>query len=218
MSGPSISELFIAIGAGLGVTLFMTVVSFVLGAVLAVPIAVMRTTSAWFVSAPAMAFIEIARGIPPLVWLLLLYFGISPILELDALPAAIIGLSLISAGYIAENLRAGIENVHVGQREAAMALGISPSRAFTRVIAPQAVNLALPPSASYAVGLLKDTAIASLIGVADVIFIAQNIVARGAPSVPVFLIAGACYLIISVPLSYFSRHVDYRIRQKVVIA
>lgn len=218
MPEPGIGELITNIGSGLGVTVFMTVVSFVLGAVLAVPIAVMRSAKLWFISAPAVAFIEITRGIPPIVWLLLIYFGITPILELDPLPAALVGLTLISAGYLAENLRAGIHNVHIGQREAAMALGITPTRAFLRVIAPQAINLALPPSASYAVGLLKDTAIASLIGVSDVIFYAQNEVTRGVPAVLAFLIAGVCYLAISLPLSYWSRDIDHRIRQKVVVS
>lgn len=212
-----IGTLFQVIGAGLGITIVMTVVSFVVGSVIAVPIALMRTSKLWLLRAPAIAFIEIVRGIPTLVWLLIIYYGLGNILPLDPLPAALIGLTLISGGYLAENFRAGIDNVHRGQKEAAAALGLTPAHQFWRVIAPQAVNIAMPPSASYAVGLLKDTAIAAIIGVTDIIFFAQQEVARGTSAVTAFLIAGAFYLVVSVPLSYFSRFVDHRIRAKVVV-
>ncbi|GAA1210587.1 amino acid ABC transporter permease [Prauserella alba] len=209
--------LFQVIGTGLVVTILMTVVSFCAGSVLAVPVALMRTSRVWLVRAPATAFIDIVRGIPTLVWLLIIFYGLGSVVSLDPLPAALIGLTLISSAYLAENFRAGIENVHVGQKEAAAALGLSTAHQFWRVVAPQAVNIAMPPSASYAVALLKDTAIAAIIGVTDIIFFAQQEVARGAPAVTAFLVAGAFYLIVSVPLSYFSRFVDHKIRQKVVV-
>lgn len=212
-----IGTLFQIIGAGLGVTIVMTVVSFGVGSVIAVPIALMRTSKLWLLRAPAIAFIEIVRGIPTLVWLLIIYYGLGNILPLEPLAAALIGLTLISGGYLAENYRAGIENVKSGQKEAAAALGLTPAHQFWRVIAPQAVNLAMPPSASYAVGLLKDTALAAIIGVTDIIFFAQQEVARGTSAVTAFLIAGVFYLVVSVPLSYFSRFVDHRIRAKVVV-
>lgn len=212
-----IGMLFQIIGAGLGLTIVMTVVSFGVGSVIAVPIALMRTSKLWLLRAPAIAFIEIVRGIPTLVWLLIIYYGLGNVLPLDPLPAALIGLTLISGGYLAENYRAGIENVKSGQKEAAAALGLTPAHQFWRIIAPQAVNLAMPPSASYAVGLLKDTAIAAIIGVTDIIFFAQQEVARGTSAVTAFLIAGVFYLVVSVPLSYFSRFVDHRIRTKVVV-
>lgn len=212
-----IGTLFQIIGAGLGVTIVMTVVSFGVGSVIAVPIALMRTSKLWLLRAPAIAFIEIVRGIPTLVWLLIIYYGLGNILPLEPLAAALIGLTLISGGYLAENYRAGIQNVKSGQKEAAAALGLTPAHQFWRVIAPQALNLAMPPSASYAVGLLKDTALAAIIGVTDIIFFAQQEVARGTSAVTAFLIAGVFYLVVSVPLSYFSRFVDHRIRAKVVV-
>jgi len=216
MSGIDIAGLFSAIGSGLTITIVLTVVSYVVGSVVAIPLALARSSHVRVLRWPAIAIIDICRGIPPLVWLLLIYYGISPIIALEPLPAALIGLSLISAAYLAENFRAGIDNVHRGQREAAMALGLTPGNQFWRVVAPQAINIALPPSASYAVGLLKDSAKASIIGVADVIFMAQLEVSRGTPAVLVFSIAALLYLMVGVPLSYFSRHVDRVIRTKMV--
>lgn len=212
-----LDTLVVSIATGLGTTILLTVVSFVVGALLAVPVALARSSRLRLLNWPAVVLIEVSRGIPPLVWLLIIYYGLSPVLALDPLPAAVVGLTLISAGYLAENLRAGIDNVHAGQKEAAAALGLTPGHRFWRVVAPQAVNIALPPSASYAVGLLKDTAIASIIGVTDVIFFAQLEVARGASAVMAFLVAGVFYLIVSVPLSYFSRFIDGLIRRKVVV-
>lgn len=216
MNGISLETLFTGIGAGLGITVILTVVSFVVGLVLAVPLALARTSRLRLLRWPAIAVIDISRGVPPLVWLLIIYYGLSPIVALEPLPAALIGLSLISGAYLAENFRAGIDNVHRGQREAAKALGLTPSNQFWRVVAPQAVNIAMPPSASYAVSLLKDSAKASIIGVADVIFMAQLEVARGAPAVLVFSIAAGLYLLVGIPLSYFSRYVDGVVRSKVV--
>lgn len=216
MSEVSIGGLFSAIGAGLSITVILTVVSFVVGAAVAVPLALARSSKMKLLRWPAIGVIDIARGVPPLVWLLIIYYGISPIVAIEPLPAALIGLSLISAAYLAENFRAGIDNVHLGQREAAMALGLTPGYQFWRVVAPQAVNIAMPPSASYAVSLLKDSAKASIIGVADIIFVAQLEVSRGAPAVLVFSIAAVLYLLVGIPLSYFSRYVDRVIRTKVV--
>ena len=216
MSGFDLGTLFTSIGAGLGVTVLLTVVSFVVGAALAIPLALARTSGVTLLSWPAIAVIDICRGVPPLVWLLIIYYGISPIIALEPLPAALIGLSLISAAYLAENFRAGIDNVHRGQREAAQALGLTPANQFWRVVAPQAVNIALPPSASYAVSLLKDSAKASIIGVADIIFVAQLEMARGVPAVLVFSIAAVLYLLVGTPLSYLSRYVDRVVRAKVV--
>lgn len=211
-----LGALFTSIGAGLGITIVLTVVSFVVGAIVAIPLALGRSSKVWALRWLGVAIIDICRGVPPLVWLLIIYYGISPILALEPLPAALIGLSLISAAYLAENFRAGLDNVHQGQREAAMALGLTGRHQFWRIIAPQAINIALPPSASYAVSLLKDSAKASIIGVADIIFVAQLEVSRGTPAVLTFSIAAVLYLIVGIPLSYLSRYVDRKIRAKVV--
>lgn len=216
MSDFSFASILQTLSAGLGITILMTVVSFAAGTVFGIPLALMRTSKLWVFRAPAMAVIDISRGIPPLVWLLIIYYGLSPILPLDPLPAALIGLSIISAGYLAENFRAGIDNVHKGQKEAAAALGLTPSNQFWRIVAPQALNISIPPSASYAVALLKDTAIASIIGVADIVFLAQNEVSRGGSAVLVFAVAAVLYLLVGIPLSYFSRFVDGVVRSKVV--
>ncbi|MCF2570875.1 amino acid ABC transporter permease [Brevibacterium sp. UCMA 11754] len=216
MSDFSFASILQTLSAGFGITILMTVVSFTVGTMLAIPLALMRTSKLSVLRAPAVAVIDISRGIPPLVWLLIIYFGISPIVPLEPLPAGLIGLSIISAGYLAENFRAGIDNVHLGQKEAAAALGLTPSNQFWRITAPQALNISIPPSASYAVALLKDTAIASIIGVADIIFLAQNEVSRGGSAVLVFSVAAMLYLLVGIPLSYFSRFVDGVVRSKVV--
>lgn len=218
MTSVDIGSLIAAIGSGLEITIILTVVSYAIGAIAAIPLALARASSVKVLRWPAITVIDISRGVPPLVWLLLIYYGISPLVAIDPLPAALVGLSLISAAYLAENYRAGIDNVHRGQHEAAMALGLTPGQKFWRVVAPQAVSLALPPSASYAVSLLKDSAKASIIGVADIIFVAQLEVSQGTPAVLVFAIAAVLYLIVGVPLSYLSRYVDKRVRAKVVTA
>jgi len=215
MAETTLQTLFSSIGAGFGITVLMTLVSFVCGALIALPVALMRTARHRVLRVPAILFIDISRGIPPLVWLLIIYFGFSSILALDPLPAALIGLTIISAGYLAENFRAGFDNVKIGQKEAAAALGLTPMNQFWRIVAPQAVNLAVPPSASYAVALLKDTALASIIGVTDIVFLAQQEIAIGTSAVIAFSVAAILYLMVGVPLAVFSRFIDGIIRSKV---
>lgn len=194
-------------------TVVMTAVSFGLGAILAIPIMLARTSSNRAISTTARVVIDLVRGLPPLVWLFILYFGISiGRLRLDALQAAIAALTIISAVYLAEIYRGGLSGVGVGQFEAARALGISRWTMARSVITPQALRIALPGMATYAIALLKDSSLASLIGVTDIVY-ATNVAVKTADAILIpFAIAGGLYLALSAPLAILARSVDRRLR------
>lgn len=210
MSAPEVFEILIQ---GLWLTLLVTFAALALGLVLGVPIALARNSSLVMLRAVAIAYIEIFRGIPPLVWLFIVFFGLprTGLVEWSAATSAIVALGIVSSAYMAEIYRAGIESVDRGQWESANALGIPDRVVFIRVIAPQALILVVPPAAAYAVGLLKDSALASIIGVQEVTFRAYVLTQRTFEGLQVFLVAAAIYVLISIPMAVLSRGLDRRL-------
>ena len=202
---------------GLVTTLIVTLGSFAIGAVAGLPLALLRRSSSKPLAWLAGGYIDIMRGIPPIAWMLMLFFGIGRVVAMPPLLAACIALGAVSAAYLAENYRAGIEAVQVGQWEAAHALGFGPRDTFTRVIAPQGVAVALPPSTTYLVGLLKDSAVVSVIGVTDVSFQALTYTQQGHPGLGVFVAAGAVYMAIGIPLAIVARRSDRFVRLKLAV-
>jgi polar amino acid transport system permease protein len=155
-------------------TLLLTVLAYVAGAVLAIPVALARVSQSRVAWAASMSLIEVIRSIPPIVWIFIIYFGVSQYIELQSLTAAVIGLGIISAVYLAEIYRGGLMSVARGQWEASDALGMNRRATLTQIIAPQVVRVSIPAMASYGIGLLKDTSIAFTIGYAEIMYYATN--------------------------------------------
>lgn len=202
---------------GLLTTVIVTLGSFAIGAVLGVPVALARLSRISAVRWIATAFIEIVRGVPAIAWMLLLYFGLSRAVQLPPLASACLALGVVSTAYMAENYRAGIRSVASGQWEAAHALGLHGGDVFWRIIAPQGIGVALPPSATYLVGLLKDSAVVSVIGVADISFQALTLTQQGNPGLPIFFLAGAVYLALGIPLAFVARAADRFVRTRIAV-
>jgi polar amino acid transport system permease protein len=151
---------------------------------------------------PAIAYIELFRGTPALVQLFVIYFGLPDIgIEPSPFQAAIIGLGLNGAAYLAEIYRAGIEAIHRGQMEASLSLGMTPARAMRYIILPQAVRTMLPPMANFAIVLLKDTAIIFVVAVPEIMTYARNLVTETLQSAVVYSMAGVVYLCMTIPMS-----------------
>jgi len=197
---------------GLLTTAIITVSAFLIGAVLGIPVALARLSSIPPLRLLATAYVEIARGIPPIAWMLVLFYGLGRFVPLDPLLAACLALGAVATAYLAENYRAGIRSVADGQWEGAHALGLGGRDTFWRVIAPQGIGVALPPSAGFAVGLLKDSAVASVIGVSDITFQALTLNQQGNPGLPIFIGAGLIYLVVSLPIAVGARRLDALVR------
>ncbi|KFJ02921.1 amino acid ABC transporter permease [Bifidobacterium subtile] len=204
---------------GLPLTLLITIVSFAIGAVLGIPLVLGLRTVVAPVRWLSRLAVDLLRGVPMIVWLFVLKFGLStPAFRLSSLEAAIFGLGLISAGYLAEIYRGGIQSVPRGQFEASQALGIAGPISFLRIIAPQAARIVSPSIATYLIGLLKNSSIASTIVVSEMVFQAQSY-ARQNPTIAGILpyaIAGLLYIVLSVPVAMFSRILDERLRKAVI--
>ena len=151
-------------------TLKIAAVAFVLAVVVGLGLALLRTSHNAVLRGIAVIYIEIIRGLPIVVLLYIVYF-VPPQLFPDLnwrwftdFSGAVIGLGLHGGAILAEVFRSGIEALHKGQREAALTLGMTPVQSMAYIILPQATRIVLPPVANYAVGLLKDTSLCSLIG------------------------------------------------------
>lgn len=154
---------------------------------------------------PTTALVTIIRGLPELLVVLFIFFGSSQILfyitgdyiEVSPFLSGVIALSLIFASYAAQTLRGALKAVPKGQREAANALGLSKSRAFIRIVLPQAIRHALPGLTNQWLVLLKDTALVSLIGVTDLLKQAQLTSAATHQSFTWYATAAMVYLVIT---------------------
>ena len=194
------------------VTLEMTLGAFCIALVLGLVVALCRLAPWPPLRAIGMAYVELLRAIPPITWLFIFYFGLSSIgFAFPALAVAIAGFGLIGTAYMAEIYRAGIQAVHRGQREAALAVGLTPAGAMRYVVLPQAVPIVLPPAANYLIGLLKDSAIASTIGATELLFNARTVISSTMHSMQLYVLAALIYLVMSWPLGQLAQHLERRV-------
>ena len=152
---------------GFGVTLLVTFLSALLGTLLAFPVWLARTSRFRAVAACAKGYIAALQGTPVLVLLMVLFYLVFGNVDIDGLWVAVIGFGLNLSAYAGEMLRSGVDSVPRGQTEAALALGYTPRRAFTRFVLPQAVRAILPVYRGELIGLLKMTSIVGYIAIND---------------------------------------------------
>ena len=198
-------------------TLVITAVSFALGILIGLIVAICRTQHFRPLRTAALVYVEVARGLPIVVLLYIVYFVPPQLIPglnwtwLNAFVGAVLGLGLHGGAILAEVFRSGIEALHSGQREAALSLGMTPAKAMAYIILPQAVRIVLPPVGNYAIGLLKDTALCSLIGVNELMNDAKSIAFADYQPMAVFVLVAGIYFVMSYPLSLAVRYMEYRL-------
>jgi polar amino acid transport system permease protein len=198
-------------------TLKYTLAGFAVGLSLGTVLALMRLSTVALYRWVAVVYIEFFRGIPAL--LVVISFGYAVPIAFGAnigsvTTKAALALGLVSAAYIAETLRAGLQAVPRGQVEAARSLGMSHGRTLRTVVVPQAFRIVLPPMTNEFILLTKDTSLVFLLGLAvsqyDLTKIGRDALNSAAGGLtPLFLI-GACYLLITLPLGQLARYLEKR--------
>ena len=190
---------------GLGITLQLLVVSAVLGLLLAIILLLMRLSGRFYLDWPAQAYIYVFRGTPILVQIFIIYYGLPqfeflresilwPILR-EPTGCAILALSLNTGAYVSEILRGGVLGVDRGLLEAGSALGLSVRQRFIYITTPIATRLALPAYSNDIISLMKSTALASTITIADMTGIARTIVAETYAPYEIFISLAIIYII-----------------------
>jgi polar amino acid transport system permease protein len=196
---------------GLGVTVMLTCVVIVLSGILAIPVALARMSSSPLIRVPIDAYVEVIRATPILLQLVYIFYVFPAIgIRLDPFPAAIAGLTLNYTAYMSEVYRGGIKAVAQGQWHAAAALGMTGALAFRRIILPQAVRMLIPVLGNYLIALFKDTAIASVVTVQELLFTGQIISARTYQYFPIYTLVGILYFSVGYPTAIFVRYLEKR--------
>lgn len=162
----------------------------------------------------AQGFVELLRAIPLLALLLAIYFVLPSVgVTLSGYWAGAIGLGVHGSAYVAEILRGGLQSVHGGQREAGLAVGLTPRRVFLHVTLPQALRVMLPPLLNSYVALLKDSSLCALIATNELMLAAKAISSEYFLPLHIFILVGLLYFAIAFPLSMLSRWMERRMAQ-----
>lgn len=161
-------------------------------------VAVGRMSRPKMIQLPVRFYILIMRGTPLMLQLLFIFYGMKPIfgIQLDRVLAAEVAFVLNYAAYFAEIFRGGIEGIPRGQSEAAKVLGFTRSQTFFRIILPQVVKHIIPPMGNEFITLVKDTSLAQVIGVVELLKVTSNWVSSAVSMTP-FAIAGVFYLVMN---------------------
>ncbi len=198
-------------------TVALTVLSQTIGTIAAFFLALARMSPRGWLRGPTMAYIWVVRGTPLLLHLFFVYYAAPAFgITLDAFPAAIIAMSASAAAYNAEIIRAGLQAVHRGQLEAAYAVGMRYGQVIRRIIVPQAVRVIIPPYMGNAISHTKNSSLASVITVPELMLTAQMIYSSTYRAIEILTVAGAIYLCLTSCLSglqvYFERVTAYEQR------
>ena len=203
------------IGQAMGRTLSMTVIGCTVGFLCGLLLAVVRQTRSRLllpVRAVVIAYVETFRRIPFLVILFIVLFVIEPLLPgTSLLGIATVSVCLLSTAFLSEIVRSGLESVPPQQVEGARTLNFSALQMLTLVILPQSWRVILPPAAAFVVMFIKDTSLASQLGVIELTFAGKMLVNRGFSPVLGFGAILICYFILSWPLSRFAAYLEKRL-------
>ena len=209
-----------ALLAGAGITVILTAAASALGLVGGSLLGIARLSKLWPLRLLARAYIDFFRGTPLLVQLFIIYFGIPSLLRsmgitgfsIGPWTAAIVGLSLNAAAYLAEIVRAGIQSIEIGQREASESLGLDAKQTLFYVIFPQALRRMIPPLGNEFVVLLKDTSLVAFIGYQELLRQGQLIVAKNFRAFEIYITVAIIYLVLTIlssqVFSWLERRMD----------
>lgn len=192
-------------------TVLLTVASLAISLVLGLAVALGRISRRPALSGAMAFYISFIRGTPLLVQLLYVYFALPELgIRLTPLQAGILGLSLNEAAYLAEVFRAGIQSIPRGQVEAAYSIGMSYRQSMRRIVLPQAIRTVLPPIGNSAIILLKNSSLASVIAVGELMRQGEVLAASTFRNMQIYTMVAAAYWIMHYPLARLTRWLELR--------
>lgn len=201
-------------------TLKMTVASLLFATLIGLLISLLSLSRFKILRFIARIYVDIFRGVPMIVLIMFVYFGIPQGLQsigfvnfrFKVFTAGVLALSFNAGAYMAEIIRGGILAVDKGQTEAALSLGLDSSMSMKEVVLPQAFKIMIPSIINQFIISLKDTSLISVISFAEIVRTGQIIIARSAAyTLQVWTVVGVLYLLMIIPLSYLGRYVEKRV-------
>ena len=205
-----LSEYMPALLEGLNMTIQISIFSIIFGTICGIVGALCRISKNLILRSISNVYVEWIRNTPLLIQVLFIYFGLGVFFNLSPIVASVIALSLFSGAYITEIIRAGIQAVPRGQKEAALSIGMTDFQAMRLIILPQAIKRILPPLAGQFITLVKDSSLVSVIAVTDLTYVAKNIVTTTFRAFEVWLVIAVFYFVLSFTLSLAVRRLESR--------
>lgn len=195
-------------------TIPLAIISFIFGIVIAVFTAVARVSKLKILSIVAYLYVWIFRGTPLLVQLFIVFFGLPTIgIQFNAFIAAVITFSLNTGAYASETIRSSILAIPRGQIDSALSIGMSRFQILSRIVAPQALKIALPPLSNTLISLVKDTSLASSITVVEMFMTAQRIAAVTYEPLLLYCLVALYYLLICTLLNILQFLLERRLNR-----
>ena len=212
-------ELFVkslpALAQGARVTLELTLVSVALGFAIGLLMGLARVSRSRVLRYASTLFVVVFRGIPLLVTLMFLYYGLPSLgIQLTAYTVGILALSVTNGAYVTEIIRAGIRSIDPGQMRAARSLGMSYGLAMRRIILPQAIRRVLPPITNESITLLKNTALVSTIALTDLLRTGVEIMTWKANTFSPFAGVALMYLCMTLPMQALNTWLERKYRMR----
>jgi len=199
-----------AIGMGMLVTVGVGLAVVATGTALGLALAVLRSFGLRLLALPIVVFADVMRSLPPLVVMIVLYFGLPALgLPMSAFAVTWVALSLVLAAYAEESIWAGILAVPPGQLEAARSTGMGWWQGMRCVVLPQALRRAVPPLTNRIIATTKNTALGSVVALNEILNNAQGATSHAGNPTPLVM-ASVAYLIVFMPLVFASRGVERR--------
>lgn len=197
---------------GVLLTLKIALVSMAFAMVLGLFVALLRMSPIWPIRSLASLYISIFRAIPPLVFILWMYYGVTLVtgVNIEAFTSGVICLSLQYAAWLAEIYRSGLQAIDKGQGEAAMSTGLSRTRAFTRVIWPQAWRIIIPPIANNLVGIIKDSSLVGVIGLNELMRQSQIATSLTFRPFELYTAAMVIYIVLTLAIARMASFLEQR--------
>lgn len=196
---------------GARVTVELTVVSVAIGTLIGLVVGVCRVSHLKILNVPAALYVEILRGTPLLVQVMIVYYGLPNMgVNLGQMPSGILALSLNSGAYVAEIFKAGIKSIKKGQSEASSSLGMTYGQTMRFVILPQAVRNILPALGNEFIALIKDSSLVSVIAIEELLRRGMIVYSRTYNAWTPLLGVALFYLCMTIPLSRIVAYVEKR--------
>ncbi|MCM3748359.1 amino acid ABC transporter permease [Paenibacillus pasadenensis] len=200
---------------GAWMTLKLSVFGVLFGTLFGILFALMRLSRIWIVKFIASAYIEIIRGTPMLVQILIIHYGLTNFgINLPAFMSGVVALTINSAAYMAEVFRAGIQAIDKGQTEAARSLGMSRGMAMRLIVLPQAFRNMLPAIGNELIVIIKDSSLVSVIGIAELLYNSRAVQSVTYLPMEPLLVAAAVYFVMTFTLSQLLNLLERRLGKR----
>jgi len=198
--------------SGLGQTLLITTVAFILALIIGFPLSLLSRGKRLGVRITNRLVALILRGIPELVALYILYYGFGSLgISISEFMAICLALGIIQGAFVGEIYAAGLRTIPKGQHDAGDSLGLSKAKQLRLIIIPQALRFCTPPLINVYISLLKLSVIASAVGAAELLFNAQVVMNQTFEILPVGMLAIIVFIVITLPLTWAARKFEAKI-------